>query len=70
MVATLVLLETMDENYKLQVQAEPSARDIMKTLERQYANATASNKRRVLSQFLRFVKEDGDTFNLHVGKLK
>lgn len=68
--AVLVLLETMDDAHKLQVQAEPSAYAIMRNLDRQYANRSAANKHRMLSSFLKLCKSPAETLNQHVGKLK
>lgn len=42
MQATLILLETMDDVHKIQVQAELTAKAIMASLEIQYANATVA----------------------------
>lgn len=68
--ATLVLLETMDNNHKLQVQTETTAKSIMTTLERQYADTSASNKHRLLSEYFRSNKEPGDTMAQHIASLQ
>lgn len=68
--AVLILLDAMDTAHKIQVQAEVTARQIMSCLERQYANASAANKLRLLVGYLRFTKAPNDTINQHYGKLK
>ena len=70
MQAILVLLETMDEAHRIQVQAEPTAKDIMTCLETQYENRSLANKHRLLSTFLRQQKEPTATISQHIGKMK
>lgn len=70
MQAILILLETMDNSHKLQVQSETSARKIMQSLDRQYANMSAANKHRMLSNFFRYKKALTQTLNQHIGKMK
>ena len=55
MQATLILLETMDDAHRLQVQAEVTAREIMNCLERQYDNRSMANKHRLLARKHTFV---------------
>lgn len=66
MKATLILLETMDDEHKIQVQAEPRAIDIIRNLDLQYENATASNKHR----FFTCRKLASGAMNTHIGKVK
>lgn len=70
MQAVLILLETMDDSHKIQVQAEETARAIMLSLERQYANNTVSNKFRLLSNYFKYTKSNADTVSQHIGKMK
>lgn len=68
--ATLVLLETMDDSHKLQVSAEPTARLILKNLERQYANQSEMSQHRMLSNFFGCKKIPEENLNQHVNRLK
>lgn len=70
MAATLLLIEAMDDAHQEQVEAEPSAKAIMASLERQYANRSVATKHRLLSDFLKSTKESTDTLNKHIGKLR
>lgn len=70
MKAVLLLLETMDEAHKIQVQAEPTARKIMLSLEQQYASSSENNLHCLLSTYFNFKKNPADSIFQHVGKLK
>lgn len=70
MQAILILLGTMDDAHKIQVQAEPSAKAIMKNLELQHANTSISNKHKLISNFFKYVKPAGESLNLHIGRMK
>lgn len=60
----------MDEAYRIQVQAEETAKDIFDSLERQYANSSENSLHRLLSRYLNIKKEPTDSIHQHVGKLK
>lgn len=70
MQAVLILLETMDDAHKIQVQAEETSRDIMKALERQYENNSISNKFRLLSNYFKYSKPPQESVSQHIGKMK
>lgn len=70
MQATLVLLESMDDAHRIQVQAETSAKAIMGNLKRQYADTSANNKHQLLADFFGYKKIHSDTLNMHFGRLK
>ena len=66
----LLLLSSMDEPHRLQAEAEPTAKEIFESLERQYANKSAASKHRVISEMLRYKKNPAHNVNQYVAKLK
>lgn len=70
MMAMLILLETMDEGHQIQVQAETTAKQIMDSLSRQYADESATSKGRLLVSYLTTKKSPQDTMARHLGKMK
>lgn len=70
MQAALVLLESMDDRHRIQVQAEATARDIMNNLQRQYADTSANNKHQLLPKFFGMQKQGSDTMPMHFGRMK
>jgi len=70
MQATLILLSSMNNDLKLQVQSEQSARDILAYLDRQYADRSEATKHRLLSEFLKCTKRPEDSIGQHIAWLK
>lgn len=70
MQAIMILLNLMDDALRIQVQAEPAAKLIMASLERQYDDTSAASKHRLISEFFNFKKDPLTTINQHVSTLK
>lgn len=68
--AVMILLSAMDDSHRIEVQAESTAKAIMKSLERQYQDSSAASKHRLIRNFFNYKKEENMTINQHVAKLE
>lgn len=67
--AKLVLFETMDESHRSQVRGCATAKEIMTRLALIYADKSASNLHRILTDYYRYTKDPGHTISEHIGKM-
>lgn len=69
LLARRILLETMDSEHRALVRGSRSAKSIIDRVKLSYAEATGSNKFRLLQKFFRGLKDPADSIDVHIGKL-